>query len=163
MGSKVDGISYASEVNAIQSQAGLTAGVVARAHAAHWERTVTKYLATCYLYDDMPVRLRYDDVVLEFGPDDPVRDFLQPDAKVVVREDSMSYAPREQEMVQASNLLTIATGLAQLYPQGVGEAYKKVLEANGIKNTGKWMEQPEMNDLAMPDQGAASAQAAGIA
>ena len=164
LGNTVQGTQYAAEVNAIKGAAGLTPGSIARSHSAHWERTITKYLGACALYDDMPVRIRYDDVTLNFDANDPIKDYLQPDAKVTVREDSMAYAPKQQQIAQAQVELQTAMSVAQLYPRAVGEAMKRWLEAIGVKNQAAWLEQPARNNnLAPPDQGVASAQAAGIA
>ena len=163
LGDTAAGTQYAAEVNAIQGAAGLTAGVIQKAHTAHWERTITKFPAVCKQYDDMPIHLRYDDVKLMFDASDPIRGYLEPDARVTVREDSLSFAPKAQGIAMAKDELAVAQGMAQQFPMAVQQAYEQYLTATGKKNTQKWLEQPEMNSLPGPDHGAAAAQASGIA
>jgi hypothetical protein len=162
LGDTAAGTQYAAEVNAIQGAAGLTAGVIQKAHTSHWERTVSKFLAVCKQYDDMPIHLRYDDVKLQFDASDPIRGYLEPDARVTVREDSLSFAPKAQGIAMAKDELAVAQGMAQQFPMAVQQAYEQYLTATGKKNTQKWLEQPEMNSLPGPDHGAAAAQERGV-
>ena len=67
------------------------------------------------------------------------------------------------KLAEEKDELMVAQSLAQMFPMAVQEAYEQYLTATGKKNTQKWLEQPAMNVLPTPDQGAASAQASGIA
>lgn len=143
-GGKVDGVRFASEVQAIQNQAGLVAGTVSKDHNQHWARIIEKYLATAALYDDAKLTLLYDGLRIPFGADNPVRDFIIPDANIVIREDTMQYRSREQAIQESVAKLEVAIKLAQMFPAGVKDAYESYLRATGEQNPGKMLEAPPM-------------------
>lgn len=143
-GGKVDGIRFASEVNAIRNNAGLTASTATSDHAAHWSRVAAKTLANAANYDEMPLVLRYDSLDLEFGPQNPIGAYLRPDAAPMVNEDSLRYRSREERIAMASQKLKVAMTMSAFFPNAPKVAYEDYLLSVGEKDLSRYMEQPMM-------------------
>lgn len=144
-GNPID-VDYAAETNAIQQAAGLTAGVIAKDNAAFWERVVKKFLAVGRQYDDRPFRLSLDaDTVLEFDESDPIAEYLDPTADIVIQEDTMSFRPRQQRIAEAAQDMQMAAQVAQMFPNAVAKAFENYLVASGKKNLAEWMKPPQMD------------------
>lgn len=152
-GAPVAGVSYAAEVNAIQGNAGLVAGNIAKDSSAFWQRATKKFLAAARLYDDQPIRLRVDQVDLYFNEQNPISQFVVPDAEIIVSETSMNFRPREQKILSAYNELKTALEVAQLFPKAPALAFERYLRAIGEQNVSDWLEQPAP---AQPQQAAAA-------
>lgn len=152
-GAPVKGTRYAAEVNAIQGSAGLVAGAIAKDEAAAWVVDVQRMLAVGKDYDDEPllVRLRDGDEVLEiqFDQSNPIRDYLRPDAQIVVAEDGLMYKPRDQKMAMAAADVEMGMSLAALFPNFVKKAAEDYLRAAGKRNIGEYLEAPA--PMPMPD------------
>lgn len=131
---------FATQVAQVQQNSSLTAGMVAKDHTAHWERTIRKYLAAAVLYDDMPLTVVLDGTKVEFGPANPIGRFLAPDADVAIREDATQFAPKDAAIQRAAADLQVAMSVAQAFPNAVKEAYAAYLKAVGVRNPGKWLE-----------------------
>lgn len=142
-GAPPEGIEYAREVQEISAQSGLTAGHVARDFAAFWVRTIQKFLALAAAYDDEPLSMMYDGVPMVFDAFKPVRSFLQTDADIVIREDTMQYRPREARVAEALNDLKVAMKLPQ-FPNALPKAYEAYLRARGEQNVAPWLEAAPM-------------------
>ena len=161
-GTPVKGTQYAAEVNAIQGSAGLVAGAIAKDEAAAWVVDVQRLLAVGKDYDDeaLLVRLRDGDDVLEiqFDQSNPIREYLRPDAQIVVAEDGLMYKPREQKMAAAAADVQMGMSLAQLFPNFVKKAAEDYLRASGKRNIGEYLEAPApvmpMGDPMMAQGGA---------
>lgn len=138
-GAPVQGVSYAAEVNAIQGQSGLMAGNIAKDLAAFWARTVRKFLAVASLYDDQPLTLAVEGADLQFGPQNPIRRFLRPDAQVVVKESTMQFKPQPQRIQEATLKLQTAMSVAQVFPNALPLAFQDWLVALGEKAPERWM------------------------
>jgi hypothetical protein len=153
-GDKVNGIQFASEVNAIQSSAGLTVSTITGDHGAHYERMILKTIANAKKYDVAPLELTYDDVTLEFGPARPIGEYLRGDAVVKISEEMLHYESRERKMQRAQGVLNSAMAVAAIVgPQTVKLAYEDYLRAAGIRNVSQHLrppEQPMMGPGGMP-------------
>lgn len=144
-GNKVDGVKFASEVNAIQNSASLMMSSVAKENADFWARVVKKLLMVGSMYDDAPlVWHKTDQVRIEFGPDDPIREYLDPESAVIVQEDNMMFAGTERKMAQKQQLLQTTLALAQQFPGAVTQAFRDYLMAAGVRDVSAWMAQPQM-------------------
>lgn len=146
-GDKVDGIQYASEVNAIQQSANLTAATVARDHALHWEGITSKYIKAASVHDDAPLQMFFDGEWFEFGPQMPVRELLRAEATPVARQDTLRHQSEPEEMAKNAQLLQTALSMAGQFPNALPEAFSEYLRSAGVVNVKDWMEQPAaLND-----------------
>jgi hypothetical protein len=72
-----------------------------------------------------------------------VRDFLQPDALPIVREESTQFMPQADRIAQKMSLLKLEMELAKLFPQGmppgVAQAHELALLAFGQRNIKKFV------------------------
>lgn len=151
-GTTVQNTKFAAEVNAVQSQAGLTAGVVSKDNARFWERTMKKLVQIAAQYDDAPLTLVYDGAKHVFDASDPIKDYLDPNADIVVQEDTMSFVPRQQKIQQSMALLQTVLPLAQRFPKALDNALERVFRDHGIKNIAEWLEQAPAMDPAAQAQ-----------
>lgn len=139
-GSPVEGVSFASEVAAIQGMAGLMAANISKDLSAFWERVSRKFLAIGSLYDDSPITIRLDELELQFDEYKPIKDYLIPDADILVQEDTMQFKGKAQEIQEAVILLQTAQSLVDRFPQALPLAFERFLRAQRIKNVDAWME-----------------------
>lgn len=141
-GSRVEGVNFASEVAAINASSSLTAGVISKDHAAHWQRVASKVLWAGAAFDRNPYEFQLDDVRLEFGEELPLQDFLQPIADVIVREESAAFQPRAQRIQEALVGIDQALKLSGFFPEMVRKATEDYLRALGEKNIAGYMQGP---------------------
>ena len=144
-GNKVEGVTYAAEVNAIQNSAGLMAATISRDHASHWARVSTKTLANGKNYDFQSLRLNRQGVNLQFGPQDPIAAYLRPDAPPSVTEDSMRFEPKEAKIARAGALASFFANplIMQQFPSGLKESVELLLRANEVKDVAAFMAPPQ--------------------
>lgn len=145
-GTTVQNTKFAAEVNAVQAQAGLTAGVIAKDNARFWERVVTKMLWLGASYDDQPLTFTYDGARHEFDEADPIKDYLDTAADIVIQEDTMSFVPRQQKIAQSQNIIATVAPVAQMFPQMMSNALERFLRDNGIKNLTEWLQKGQAVD-----------------
>jgi hypothetical protein len=138
-GDRVEGVSFAAQVNAIQGQAGLMAGVIAKENSAFWEAILQTVLMRGKTVDNREIAFNIEGVRIEFGPNQPINEFLRPDATPVVSEDTMRFASKQEEFSMSSAVLNQALALAQLYPGAIGKAYERFLQSAGIKDPSRFM------------------------
>lgn len=139
-GNRVEGIEYASEVNAIKDAAGLTAGWIARDYNQILRPAIQKFLAVGAEYETGPFSLRIGSRLLEFDENEPISEFILPDADVSIRDDSTAYAPRSQKIQEALSDLQTALSVAQAFPKAPGKAYERYLRARGEQDVAGWLE-----------------------
>lgn len=140
-GSVVDNVNYAREVEAIQGESGLTSAHLTKEFAGLWERVTRKFLAASYLWDDRPIRLVYESLVLEFdGKEDAIKTHLDPMARPIVRDDSTRYKSVEQRQQEALRLWEIAPSLG---PTAMQKAGRELLLAFGKDDPEAWLSAPE--------------------
>jgi hypothetical protein len=151
-GTRVDDIQYAAEVHAINNNSSLVSGTIAKDNAEFWERTIRKYLATAALYDDNPVTLILSGVPIEFDSLDPVSTYLRPEARIIIREDSMRFSPTAERVAQAMQDLQVALQVAEVFPSALPHALENYLRARGEKHIGKWLEAAPQQQGAAPEQ-----------
>ena len=149
-GAPVEGTTYAAEVNAIQQNAGLMAGTIAKEHSDFWLRILSKFLAKGAAYDEWPLVTRHEKVTLTFAEADPIKAYLNPDARFVIRENSMQYEDQQARIAKATMALNLALLVQQIFPNAVKEAYQNFLQAIGESNTEKYMAPPEPPPMALP-------------
>lgn len=148
-GTKVEGTKFAAEVNAIQGAAGLVAGTIAKDFTEFWRRVTSKFLAVAALYDDRPWSTQYrvgdDPITLTFDESDPIRQYLKPDADIVIREDSMTYRDRQTLIQEADRDLAIylQPQVMMMFPNMAKKAMENRLRAKGEKNLTEWLAAPE--------------------
>lgn len=150
-GAPVEGTEYAAEVNAIQSSSDLMASSVSKEMADMWVRVSRKVLAAGKLYDELPVKIEYDGVKHEFGPAFPIAPYLDPFAKIVIREDSTVFTNRQQKTSEALMDIDTALKLAQMFPNAPMEAYENYLRVRGEKNVDKYLSAPEIAPAPLVD------------
>lgn len=158
-GGPVEGTTFAAEVNAIQSESSLMAGTIAKDNADFWIRTLKKVLAKGSIYDEGDLVVRYDDINVLFDQNDPVKQYLRPDALLTIRESSMQFQDEKTRLMLARADLDLATSLATFFPNWLPEAAKNYLRARGEKNVKKFLEPPQQS-MAPPGQTTPVAQTA---
>lgn len=150
-GAPVGGVQYATEVVAISQNASLNAQTVARAFAVFFARVVRKFMGALSVYGDFDIVLRINQVPVQFGPQDPLGQYIAPDAKFQVKEDSGVFISRQDKVKEASSLLQVAMALQQQFPNALPLAFRKLLLAMG--ETGKeWFEPAQNNMLQLMQQ-----------
>lgn len=145
-GNKVEGIAFASEVQAIQGNAGLVSGAIAKDGAEFWMWIAKTYLAFGKKYDDMPCTIQFDDgIELVFDDADPIRNYLKPEADLVVQEDTILMMSKTQKVQMAAAILTQCMNpiMVQAFPDALSQAFEKFLRANGEKNIQAWLKPPQ--------------------
>lgn len=143
-GGKKDGIKFAAEVNAIQSNASLTTSSITADIARHIETSGWKVLVNGANYDDNPLQLTYNQLQLAFGPDDPVGMYLRPDAIPQVNEDDLRFMSRSDKETIASNRLSIAMSYSAIAPASAPILYRRYLEAMGEKDIDAHFQGPSL-------------------
>jgi len=149
-GARVEGVNFASEVSAINAASSLTAGVIAKDHAAHWQRVAAKVLWAGAAFDGNPYEFQLDDVRLEFGEELPIQEFLQPNADVVVREESAAFQPRVNRIQEAMSLVDQALKLGAYFPGMIQKAAEKYLRAIGEENVAGYLQAPDPSSAVSP-------------
>lgn len=149
-GAPVEGTSYAAEVNAINAASGLMAGTIAKENADFWLRMLRKFLAKGAGFDEWPLVVRHEDVTLVFDESDPVRQYLRPDTKLTIREDSMQFVDQQTKIRLAAADLDAALKVQQIFPATVKEQYENYLRARGEKNVDKHFEAPAQQAPVVP-------------
>lgn len=155
-GAPVEGTNYAAEVNAIQNSAGLMAGTIAKLNAGFWIRTVRKFLAKGAAFDEWPLIVRYEKTDLKFDETDPIRTYLKPDTRIVIREDSMQFLDQQTKLAMAAKDVEIA---ASVGPEALAESYKDYLKAGGKRDIEKYL--PQAQPVPAPTPGMAPAPTVG--
>lgn len=141
-GQGVEGVDLATEVRAINNSSGLTASSITSDHASHWARVASKCLANGAIYDEVPTTLRYGQLILEFGPQNPIGQYLRPDATPIVSEDSLRYQSREARIAQATAKFNQALSVAAYFPATLQIAYEDLLMAYGDKDVQRHFAMP---------------------
>lgn len=154
-GDKVKGIQYATEVNAIQSQASLTASAIASDIARFWSTGVSLVLMLAKLYDYRPISLVYEGVRLEFGPEDPIGRYIRTDVMPSVTESTLGFESRDQKIQRATALAAQLTPLAPVVNPAIPALVaEEILKAYGIKDISKWLTPPQIETLMSAETGA---------
>ena len=135
------GTKFAAQVNAQQGAAGLMSTNTTRDYVKFLERGVRKFLAVGKRLDNKPITIQIGKAHLEFNEDDPVGQYLRPDAEIFIRDNTTAYMPREQQISEALADVQLAIQLAPIYPNAVGEAFKEYLLARGVKDVDARMAQ----------------------
>ncbi len=163
-GNAID-VDFAAETAAIQNASGLVAGVIAKDNAAFWERVTRKFLAVAHKYDDRPFVCTIDEVPITFDEGDPVSEYLDPMAEIVIQEDTMAFRPRQQRVAEAMQDIEVAAKVAQFFPNAINKAYENYLRARGEKNLKEYMKPPEpmMQPMGAEQSAMADASTAGAA
>lgn len=133
-GGRVEGVDFSSEVGAIRDAAGQVAGIMTRDFGAFWERVVQKVLWAAEAYDTNRYEIPFGDLKLKFDETNPIRMFLNPEANVVIREDSAAYRSQRERTADALMGLETALKVADRYPGLVDSELRKVLAERGIRN-----------------------------
>lgn len=154
-GNAVKGVKYASEVQAIQGNAGLVAGVIAKDNASFWERVTRKFFAIAHQYDDRPFQMMTADGLLQFDSSNPVKDYIDPMAEIIITEDSMTFRPQVERIREATEffMLTLQPQVATMFPEAPKKAFEDLLRAKKQKNMTEWMQAPSAAPVLQP-QGA---------
>jgi hypothetical protein len=137
-------VDYAAEVNAIQSQAGVTARMIQEAYTSHVARAAQRVLWLGHAYDRMPLTLTIGDERLSFGPDQPLDLVLDPAATLRVVEDSGVYQTQAERVNKALQRLQTAVSAAAFAPSSPKIAYDDYLRVVGERNIARHYELPVM-------------------
>lgn len=138
-------VTYAREVDEISSQSGLTASVIAKDYAALWVRCARKFLGVAAAYDDRDMTIRVEQEELVFNQSNPIRQYLYPDADMVIREDTMQFRdPKEMQQKALSDLeIALNPEIYSRFPNAPQLAYEAYKRAMGEQNVQPWLEQPQ--------------------
>lgn len=162
-GGKVEGVEFASEVNAVRETAGLMAASVGIDMACHIARVAQNCLLTAR-YDSLRRRLNLDGTPVWFGegtPNGDIFNFFELDADPVVSEDSLSYASKESRMAFYSKLLQVATNptVMAFAPKSAQIWYRKLVQESGQRDVAGHFELPQAVTTGAEQQGLAQAAA----
>lgn len=127
-------VRFSREVEALQANAGLMEAAVAEGYAKHWGDVAYYTLALGKAYDVRPMELTLDDVTLQFGPEDPVGQFLRLTPDVVIGADSSRWKDPAAEVNKHWNMVQMALQMGQLAPKSALLFYKKLLQAAGERD-----------------------------
>jgi hypothetical protein len=155
LGAPPEGISYSSEVKEISGASDLTSAYIGEDHAIWWAQTARKFIAFGAQNDDVPIVISMDGMPLLFDAYKPIKNYLRPDADVVVSADKMAFRPRMQRIQEAQRDLQVATAYAKQYPNALAAAFEDYWRAVGKKDIASLM--------APPDPATAMAMGAGMA
>lgn len=136
-GDTVEGTEYASEVQAIQINAGKVEGAVRIEVTNHWAREARSVLWLGSRFDIGPLTLNMDGDKMEFGLHDPISQYLVLDAELVVSEDGTAYMSREQKIQKALTFAKVAMENQDIAPGSRRIAYEGILQAFGFRNFDK--------------------------
>jgi hypothetical protein len=146
-GAPLQGVKNIPEVMAIRASSGLMPGTIVKDNTAFWIRMIRKFLAKGATSDEWPLVVRHEDVDLLFDESDPIRQYLKPDAKLTVREDTMVYQDQATKMqlakMDVDTAVAVNTAAGGLFPNALKEAYQNYLGARGEKNVDKYLKPPE--------------------
>jgi hypothetical protein len=147
-GAPVEGTTYAAEVNAIKASASLMAGTISKETTALWLRLLRKYLAKGAAYDEWPMIVRHEEVDLVFDKSDPIKKYLKPDARFVLREESTHYEDKQTRLLTAKmrleTTLAVNAQTQGAYANAVTEDYNNFLQSAGERNLEKYKPVPVM-------------------
>lgn len=146
-GAPVEDTKFAREVNAIERFSSLMSGVIGRDNSRFWGTMVRQVVALGKLGDKKPfvARLPRPDGEVDrvvFGADDPVSRYLVPEARRIVREDTMVFVPRAEQKREAAADVELGLKVETQFPNFLNQALEKYLRASREKNIGKWLERP---------------------
>lgn len=142
-GSAVEGVQFATEAGAIQSQAGLTAANISKEVGDHWLRLARKLLA-CAEYETTPFALRWDSLSVEFGEELPAGSwslYADPTVDLAIAEDSMRYESAAEKMARKRAALGDLGAVAAEYPGLLDKLVSEYLEATGMRDASGFLEQ----------------------
>ncbi len=143
-GGKVEGISYAAEVNAITGNADLTSAWVAKASADLWQRSLSDMLNIGKLYDTKPISFFLSDVKMVFDEKDPINAYLDSDCTILIREQTAQFKPQQEKIQEAVAMLQVSAGLQNLFPNAVLKDFEELQRARGIKDIKSYLEPPAL-------------------
>jgi hypothetical protein len=150
-GGPIQGVEYASEVNAIRSSSGLTASSITADSNAFWISNVWKLLCALSVYgDNVEVPVRFDGVTWQYGPNKSIRERIDPDADISIREDATVFKSREQKINEALRDIQVASqpAILQMFPNALSKSYQSYLVAKGETNLKAFTESPGMDQMA---------------
>lgn len=148
-------VRFSKEVQALMEKGDMQGAAIAQGYADHWTNVGYNALALGKVYDQREIELRLDDVVLQFGPGDPIGQYLRLTPDVVVSGDSSRFKDPNEAVNEGWNLVNMASAMADVAPNSRRIFWEKVLKASGEKNLARHFEQP----LSMVQSQAAEAEA----
>lgn len=140
-------VKYSSEVNAIQSQANLTASYVAELHAEHWCSVAANMLAFAKQYEKDPLSLRFDKELMSFGigrRNGTIGRYLNLDGDFVISSADVQWENSDQKESRAVRRFNTATMLAAVAPNAPRIEAENVIRAFGVNNPETYFEAPAM-------------------
>lgn len=138
----------ATNVAAVQSASRLTVDYRSEIVANCMAQVIQKFLWALREYGDKPTRLQYEDVVLEFDEADRVGQYINPDARVVVRKDTLKYMDQATRIARAGDLMSTSMNIG--HPTMMESALDEYLNAQGVTDPDSWLEMPQTGDSAAP-------------
>ena len=141
-GAPVEGTNFAREVEAIKASTGLMSGSIGKENDAFWLRMLVKFLAKGSTADDWPLVTRHEDVALVFNEQDPIRQYLRPDAKFTIREGSAQFMDKMTKMqiakARLDTAIAVNSATGGAYVNAIKEEYNNFLSVNGERNLDKY-------------------------
>lgn len=143
MGQQVD-VRFSRQVEAIQENAGLMSSAVAEGYAKHWMDVSYYTLALGKVYDERPMELKLEEVMLQFGEEDPIGNLLRLTPDVVVSADSSQWKDDGAEINRWFQLLNMAGSVADIAPKSREIFWKRLLTAAKERNVAAHFEKDPM-------------------
>lgn len=141
-GNRQPDVKFAAETNAIREAAGLMVAAISSDHADDYRQTGFKTLCNMRLYDRSPLRVKFGDQFLSFGPEMPVGQYIDPLSLPKVRDESLTFTNRERKIAEAEAELNVAATLMAEFPNSLSLMYENYLRAVGVKNIGEHLAPP---------------------
>lgn len=149
-------VDYAAETNAIQAQAGLVSGAIGKDAAEFWQTGSGRVLANGKDFDESEYSFSMMEgdkqYILRFDSQNPIGEFLYPDADGVVSEDSILFQSMSEKLKLAIADVDFATKMAGQFPGLLGWAAEQYLRARKVKDITRLLAPPQ----AMQDPAAAA-------
>lgn len=143
LGGRVEGIQYASEVNAIRGSSDLVSAYVSKVNAEYWQDVVACFHTLGSRWDSEPFKVMVGGVEIEFDEMDQISSYLKTGMKPIIRENSMQFRSKEEKIMEAAAGVELALKAAgAVGPMAVLKAYEDFLRQSGVKNISERLQSP---------------------
>lgn len=137
-------VQFSKQVEVMAENAGMMSSALAEGYAGHWANVAYYTLALGKTYDMRPMELTLDDLPLQFGPEDPIGNYLRLTPNVAVNAESGKWKDQAAEINKLWNLVNMASAVTDVAPKSKEIFYQRLLVAAGEKDVAKHFEQARM-------------------
>lgn len=144
-------VKFAAEVGAIQQAGRQGMSYLTRVLSRGLQDLAQRYLWAAHRYDDDALIIHYNDLHLGFDGSDPVGAYLNPLARVIVREDDLVSLSRPDKITFAKDLIATLTQYAQALgpsaPIMIQRAVEELIQAYGFESIEAAMKSTDMDGV----------------